>query len=261
MSDAATLADVPLFATSATTEKIDAALAKAQAKIEPAPKDSTNPHFKSKYADLASASNACRGALTDEGIAITQWLLHSEDNRLHIVTRLACSGEWMQGRFSLPVGKLDAQGYGAACTYARRYALTAAVGVVADDDDDGNAASAGVEKKNPPKRQQQSRESAPAIAKRDDKVEAARAAMIDLSKKVLAVATELGWKRDIATIAGQALGKPWDQQRDRATRYTADEYEAIRRDLVVELELLEAEVKMREAAETEMQDDIDGAAE
>lgn len=130
------------FATSDTTDKLDAALSKAQGEIVAASKDKTNPHFKSKYADLASVWEACRGALTKNGINVTQWLLHSEDGRLHIVTRLACGGQWLRGHFSIPVSKPDAQGYGSATTYAKRFALAAAVGVVADDDDDGNAASA-----------------------------------------------------------------------------------------------------------------------
>jgi hypothetical protein len=251
---------LPTFATSATTAKLDEALAKAQANIHNAAKDKDNPAFRgSKYADLASIWDACREALGTNGIAVSQWVLHSDDNRLHIVTRVAHCGEWIQARFSLPVGKCDAQGYGSAVTYARRYALAAAVGVAPDDDDDGNAASAGVENKKPGKKPQSK---APDIAppKRDEKVEAARSAMVELSKRVLATATELGWKRDIATIAAQALGKPWDQAKDRGPRYTAEEYEAIRRDLVVELELLEAEVKMRETADAAM-GGVEGAAE
>lgn len=133
--------DLPVFETSPETAKIDAALAKAQAEITAAPKDKENPHFRSKYADLASVWSACRDALTKNGISVTQWPLHSSDNRLHIITRLACGGEWIKGRFSIPVGKQDAHGYGSATTYAKRFSLAAAVGVVADEDDDGNGAA------------------------------------------------------------------------------------------------------------------------
>jgi hypothetical protein len=38
------------------------ALVKAQADIKAALKDSTNPHFKSKYADLGSVVDAVKGA-------------------------------------------------------------------------------------------------------------------------------------------------------------------------------------------------------
>jgi hypothetical protein len=130
-----------MFETSPTTEKLDAALAKAQGQIKAALKDANNPFFKSKYADLSSVWAACQGPLTENGISISQWPCHSEDGRLHIVTRLAHAGEWMRANFSVPVKDQTAQGFGSAVTYARRYALAAAVGVVADEDDDGNAAS------------------------------------------------------------------------------------------------------------------------
>lgn len=129
-----------MFQTSESTAKLDEAMAKAQAEIHSASKDKVNPAYRSKYADLTSIWDACRTALTKHGIAVTQWPLHSDDSRLHILTRLACSGEWMQAHFSIPVGKQDAHGYGSATTYAKRFALAAAVGVVADEDDDGNAA-------------------------------------------------------------------------------------------------------------------------
>ncbi len=130
-----------MIETSETTAKLDAALAKAQGEIEAASKDKINPAFRSKYADLSSVWAAIRPALSKHGIAITQWPIHSEDNRLHIVTRLAHDGEWIRAHFSIPVQKQDPHGYGSATTYAKRFSLAAAVGVVADDDDDGNAAS------------------------------------------------------------------------------------------------------------------------
>ncbi len=131
-----------MIETSQSTEKLDAALAKAQASIGAAAKDSRNPHFNSAYADLASIWNACREALTSNGISVTQWPTEGDDKtRLYIVTRLACGGEWIQARWSMPVTKQDPQGFGSAMTYARRYSLAAAVGVAPDDDDDANVAS------------------------------------------------------------------------------------------------------------------------
>ncbi len=136
-----------MIESSDSTAKLDTALAKAQGAFSAAAKDKTNPHFRANYADLASVWDACRSALASCGVAVTQWLVHAEDQRLHIVTRLACEGEWIRARWSMPVVKADAHGYGSAVTYARRYALAAAVGVVADDDDDGNAASEGPRKR------------------------------------------------------------------------------------------------------------------
>lgn len=130
-----------MIETSENTAKLDSALAKAQGEIEAAAKDKLNPAFRSKYADLSSVWGAIRPALSKHGIAVTQWPIHSEDGRLHIVTRLAHDGEWIRAHFSIPVQKQDAHGYGSATTYAKRFSLAAAVGVVADDDDDGNGAS------------------------------------------------------------------------------------------------------------------------
>lgn len=128
------------FSCSETTAKLDAALAKAQGAIQAAAKGKENEFFHSKYADLAAVWAACRDALSSNGISITQWPVHDEGDRLHIITRLACSGEWIMARWSVPVGKKDAQGYVASTTYARRAALAAAVGVAPDDDDDGETA-------------------------------------------------------------------------------------------------------------------------
>jgi hypothetical protein len=130
-----------MFKTSDSTGKLDAAMAKAQSEIQAAVKDKVNPAFRSKYADLSAVWEACREALTKNGISVTQWPVHSDDNRLHLVTRLACQGEWVMAEMSIPAAKQDAHGYGSATTYAKRFALTAAIGVVADEDDDGNEAS------------------------------------------------------------------------------------------------------------------------
>ena len=130
-----------MIETSDNTAKLDSALAKAQGEIEAASKDKLNPAFRSKYADLSSVWGAIRPALSKHNISVTQWPIHSEDGRLHIVTRLAHDGEWIRAHFSIPVQKQDAHGYGSATTYAKRFSLAAAVGVVADEDDDGNGAS------------------------------------------------------------------------------------------------------------------------
>ena len=117
-----------MIETSAETGKLDAALAKAQGEIEAASKDAKNPAFKSRYADLTAVWTACRPALAKHGISLTQWPVHGDDGRLHIITRIAHGGEWLKAHFSIPVTKQDPQGYGSAITYA-------------DEDDDGNAAS------------------------------------------------------------------------------------------------------------------------
>jgi hypothetical protein len=120
-----------------------AALAKAQGAMKGAVKDSANPFFKSKYADLASVVEAIRAAFSSNGLSYVQTVQSSELDEVRVETMiLHSSGEWIScGVLALPVSKNDAQGYGSALTYARRYSLSAAVGV-APEDDDGNAAVA-----------------------------------------------------------------------------------------------------------------------
>jgi hypothetical protein len=124
-----------------------AALVKAQSAIQGAKKDTANPFFKSKYADLSSVVDAIKKPATDNGLTWTQ-VMHDADNAAKVETIiLHSSGEWLScGVISVPVSKQDAQGYGSALTYARRYSLSAAFGV-APEDDDGNAAAAAAPKK------------------------------------------------------------------------------------------------------------------
>lgn len=120
-----------------------AALAKAQAAIAPAALTGENPHFRSRYADLASVWDAIREPLTSNGIAVLQ-LPATVDHRgetVVVTTILAHrSGEWISSELAMRPVKSDPQGIGSCLTYARRYALAAIAGV-APDDDDGNAAS------------------------------------------------------------------------------------------------------------------------
>ena len=136
--------------------ELGAALAKAQGLIEGAKKDSANPFFKSRYADLASVWDACRKHLSENGLSITQCPEES-DNGIAIETMLLhSSGQWIKSRYTMPVSKLDAQAVGSAITYARRYALASIVGI-APEDDDGNADA----KAKPEKREEQKSETLP----------------------------------------------------------------------------------------------------
>jgi hypothetical protein len=123
-------------------KEIAAALAKAQGEIKGAVKDSTNPHFKSKYADLASVWDACRAALSKNGLAVFQTTETTADGIFLVTTLAHSSGEWMRGTFPVQPVQNTPQGLGSAMTYARRYSLAAMVGV-APEDDDGQAASEG----------------------------------------------------------------------------------------------------------------------
>lgn len=118
-----------------------AALAKAQACMENASKDKDNPFFKSKYANLESVVGVIRPAIEKHGLSFVQ-VCHDWDAGAKVETIILHeSGEWLScGVMAAPATKADAQGFGSALTYARRYSLSAAFGV-ATEDDDGNAAS------------------------------------------------------------------------------------------------------------------------
>ena len=122
-------------------KNICSALVRAQRGFAPALKTSTNPHFRSKYVDLAGCIEAVVDALNAAGIALIQRT--SEDSTGVTVETVFVheSGEMMEcGKLHVPASKQDPQGYGSALTYARRYSLMAAAGI-APEDDDGNAAS------------------------------------------------------------------------------------------------------------------------
>jgi hypothetical protein len=121
-----------------------AALAKAQGNMAGALKDSENPHFRSKYADLESVWNACREPLTSNGLSVTQLLTYTERQAVAIETLLLHeSGEYIGSSFEIPVSKSDAQGFGSALTYARRYSLSAIIGIAPAEDDGESAVGRG----------------------------------------------------------------------------------------------------------------------
>lgn len=121
--------------------KIAAAFVKAQKGFAPALKTNTNPHFRSKYVALDGCIEAVIDALNSNGIALLQPTHDCESGVTVETIFLHESGEVLSGgRLHVPATKLDAQGYGSALTYARRYSLMAACGI-APEDDDGNAAS------------------------------------------------------------------------------------------------------------------------
>ena len=129
------------------------ALAKAQGDLKGAKKDSKNPFFHSSYADLASVWDACREPLSKNGLSVVQttdWVVGEEHCLLLLTTLLHSSGQWITGKLLIKPVKDDPQGLGSAITYARRYALSAIVGVAAEDDD---AESAMGRKSSPPDKQ------------------------------------------------------------------------------------------------------------
>ena len=122
-------------------KNIATALVKAQKAFGPALKTSTNPHFRSKYADLSACVEAVIDALNDNGIFLLQKNYDCPDGIMVETVFVHESGEMLEcGIVHFPATKKDPQGYASALTYGRRYSLMAACGI-APEDDDGNEAS------------------------------------------------------------------------------------------------------------------------
>jgi hypothetical protein len=122
-------------------QKIAQAFVAAKREFSPALKDKTNPHFRTKYADLGACLDAVNDSLLANGIALYQETSEDSTGVTVETVFLHESGETFRGgKLHVPASKQDPQGYGSALTYARRYSVMAACGIAAEDDD-GNAAA------------------------------------------------------------------------------------------------------------------------
>ena len=143
------------------TPELLAALSEAQGEIENAAKNSSNPHYKSKYADLAEIINTTREVFPKHGLSATQ-APHYDGSLCSVTTMIAHkSGGYITSTASCVPAKSDAQGIGSATTYLRRYSLAAMAGI-AQEDDDGN--SAAHDRKPEPVRRPEPKAAAPAKA-------------------------------------------------------------------------------------------------
>lgn len=130
---------------SESTTELAKALIQVQAKMSPATKDGKNPFTRSNYATLNSVMESCRSVLIEHGIWLTQLPVPAPielgTGHIALLTKLthAESGQWQSSLTVVPMPKADPQGMGSAITYARRYALTAMLGMITEDDD-GEAA-------------------------------------------------------------------------------------------------------------------------
>jgi hypothetical protein len=126
---------------SESLKELAPALAKAQAAMKAATMDGENPHFRSRYATLASINDAVKKPLADHGLCVVQGVGAGEGTAKVSTMILHSSGEWIASELALPVGeRATPQAIGSAISYGRRYGLAALCGVVSDTDDDGNAA-------------------------------------------------------------------------------------------------------------------------
>lgn len=130
--------------TSESITKISPAIVKAMGVMGVAEKDGTNPHFNSKYATLASAVQASRAALSENGLCAMQDQGGVTDhNTIVLTTRiLHTSGEWIETVCEAKPKSFTPQDIGSSITYLRRYGLMAALGIPPEDDD-GNGGSRG----------------------------------------------------------------------------------------------------------------------
>lgn len=134
-----------MITTSESIELVSAAIIAARGRFKRIQKTKTNPHLKNKYADLGDILDGIDEGLAIHNLTVVQ-SVEKPDAGISVTTRvLHASGQWIEfGPTTLPVEKMTPQSAGSAITYARRYALSAALCLVADDDDDGNGA--GVDK-------------------------------------------------------------------------------------------------------------------
>ena len=127
------------FHMSPTIGELAKALTAAQVELTPAKKDSVNPHFRSKYADLASCWDAVRAPLAKHGLSISQ-LVGGDGDTVRLTTLLMhTSGEFIGSDAVLRLTKHDPASAGSTLTYLRRYALSAIVGLSTEDDDGASA--------------------------------------------------------------------------------------------------------------------------
>ena len=125
-------------------------LVKFQGQIRSVPKTSENPYFNSRYASLDAVWEMCRKPLSDNGLALVQAIVQEEGKSYLVTTLYHTSGQWMASRYPIMPMKQkkdtgweaskDPQSIGSAITYARRYAMSALLGVAAEEDTDGQAA-------------------------------------------------------------------------------------------------------------------------
>lgn len=120
---------------SAEIKDLAAALSKAQSEIEGAKKDSQNPFYKSRYADLESVWDSCRTAITKQGLSVAQQCMVVDKENLLVTTLMHSSGQWIRGVQAISPKDNSPQAIGSAITYARRYGLAAMLGIYQTDDD------------------------------------------------------------------------------------------------------------------------------
>ncbi len=190
-------------------ETIHAAMVAAFGEMPDVDRDGVNPHFQSRYTTLGAMVRAVRPVLARHGLVLIQVPAFGEGcDLVGIATTIRHeSGESVDcGTVVVPTGKATAHGIGSAMTYARRYGLAAALGIVDQDDDDGNAATAAATK--PSRREPANTASGGAQGFRAAVAAAGAVAPDDINELCNKVATRLGIDKATATQSewAEAIG-------------------------------------------------------
>jgi hypothetical protein len=184
------------------SDDLVSALAKAQSEMENAALNSVNPHFKSKYADLAAIRDAVVPALSKHGIAVVQLYQVMEFGPV-IVTRLMKGKESIDSVCPIAIGATyKAQDFGSASTYAKRYGLAAICCIAAEEDDDANTAQAGEPAK---KVQAKKPDAAPAPSIKDNMIKALEGAPD--APKLLKIFNSTAFTEDFYKLSGDDQAK------------------------------------------------------
>lgn len=128
---------------STETKELYMALCSVQAELPTSPTNSTNPHLKSKYSDLATIIKSSRPSLCKHGLAVIQRIVTNDDKTTFLTTRICHkSGQWIQSHVIISPPRNDIQTFGSYVTYLKRYSYASLVGVITGDDmdDDGEKA-------------------------------------------------------------------------------------------------------------------------
>lgn len=204
-----------------TIGKLAEALAKAQGKLPTVPRDKTvkvktraGGEYTFSYADLEAIWGAIRQPLSEQGLSVTQLMAYQEGKPYLVTTLLHTSGEWLRSEYAIAPTENGPQAFGSAISYARRYSLTALVGVVSDEDDDGNAASGN-------RAQKVGKQPAPASTKPPPMLSTAKAQKLHKVFGAAGAEDHLGFASDV-------LGRPIQSFTDLTTAEAVEVYEALK---------------------------------
>ncbi|MCT3557248.1 single-stranded DNA-binding protein [Lentilactobacillus buchneri] len=224
--------------TSESISEIAKGLNEVRKNIKQPEKSANNPFFKSKYVMLEGVVDAIDKALP-KGFTYTQEVT-SDGNQISVSTILLHeSGQYIQfDPLNVPVTKNDAQAFGSAETYARRYTLSAVFGVTSDVDDDGNSATKSAPKEAPRKRRDAPKKSSKPMASQEDKD--------TLKDKIAALSKEMAMNPKPLTVASMKNAKvaSWKDM-------TKDDLNAMDHELTTELMEFRQKSKKEEAKSTD----------